>query len=310
MWETVLIISFLVFFVSVVVFIIYAFKKNREKMKPWLIISLVSFVVTIASSLGIPDSNKTIAEPSKQDGKASPQAPKSNDKSYTYKFNPKIKTECDNDAITVSADVDLPDGALIEIVLIKADFSDTLSSTQAVKNKRIYVVLHPKDTTPASFAGTMSFRFGSPEVVQPYVVKAIYGEHGEKLIGKHVGKGADGAKNAIVPFTVDFPSKAAIKQHVQSLFQSACDNLVTSSGGIILRIEHPNPGLINVYVSNQAWYLSTPQEKDYFAQEIYKTMYSIVPKIDGTEVMSLTIYDENLKSVASSKLLGGMEVEQ
>lgn len=233
---------------------------------------------------------------------------------YDLEFKPDIKTSCTEDTITVNAEINCPDGAIMQVLLMSGDLKEMYSDKPIVKNGQISSVFKLENTDPKNYAGTIMFQFNAKDLPQPDNVKKVYGTYGEKLEGDNTieanfGDGSKG-KNASVTFTVPYPSQEAVEQRLAQIFEEFTSTLIKNSNGVILDIDRPSSGIYHVMVSNSAWYLSSENEKQYFAEEMLKTFTQVGKSIDGTDTIVLTIFDESMNEVARSKVLGGMKIKR
>lgn len=86
-------------------------------------------------------------------------------------------------------------------------------------------------------------------------------------------------------------------------FKEVADEVVKNSNGVIQGLERSEPGIFLIQVSN-AWYLSSDNEKQYFAEEMLKNLNTVSKNMDNQSAI-LTIYDESLNEVATTSILGG-----
>lgn len=269
-----------------------------------LIILLVIITLIIKSCGGCSD------EDSSDNSKAGKPASGSE---YSLNFEPVINPVVETGKITVNADVDCPDGAIMQVMLMSGDLSEMYSDKPIVKGRKISSVFTLKNTDVKNYGGSFTFQFNADSLQQPDNVKTVFGEKGEKLEGDNTQesnfKDNTKGKNASVTFTVPYPSKDAVDKKITAIFNEMANEMVANSDGLILTIEHPEPGIFEMQVSNN-WYLSNNNVKQYFAEQMLKTFTQVGKNMDGEDYTLLTIYDESMNTVASSKILGGMEIKR
>lgn len=235
-------------------------------------------------------------------------------KNYSLEFAPKIKHTCKDGKITIDADINCPDGALMQVVIMSGDLKEMYTDKPIVKNGKISSVFNLENIDTKNYAGMVMFQFNAKDLPQPDNVLKIYGKHGEKLKGDNAqeAKFADGntGKNASVSFTVPYPSEQAVEQVMATKFNEVAKEIAKASNGVILDIERDSPGIYHIMVSNSSWYLSAQNEKQYFAEEMLRTFKQIGKSLDGGENVVLSIYDESMNEVASSKMFGGMKIKK
>ncbi len=233
------------------------------------------------------------------------------EKTYDLKFEPKVTTTCGDGIITVNADINCPDGAVMQVSLMSADLKEIYNDKPTVKDKKISSTFKLTNKDTKNYAGMVTFQFNADTIAQPENVKTVYGSRGEKLEGDNTKEAnfKDGGtgKNASLIFNVSYPSTEAVKQKMDALFKEFTDTIIKSSKGLIVSIEHPSPAIIHMQVSN-AWYLSSTNEKQYFAEEMLKNFTQVLKNMDGQDAIVFSIYDESMNKVAESKFLGGMEI--
>lgn len=241
-----------------------------------------------------------------------PAAPK--EKTYPLEFNPQIKHACEENKITINADIDCPDGAIMQIMLMSGDLEEIYTDKPVVKNGSISSAFTLKSTEPKYYGGMVMFQFNAKELVQPDNVLKVYGKRGEKLKGENAqeAKFVDGStgKNASVSFTAPYPSEKAVEQALVAKFNEAANEVVAASNGAILDIKRDSPGTYYMMVSNSSWYLSAENEKQYFAEEMLKAFTQVGKNLDGKDSVILAIFDESMNEVARSKVLGGMKIKR
>ncbi len=235
-------------------------------------------------------------------------------KTYSLEFAPKIKHTCEDGKITVDADINCPDGAIIQVVMMSGNLEEMYTDKPIVKNGKISSVFNLENTDPKNYAGMVMLQFNAQELIQPDNVLKVYGSHGEKLKGENAQEAnfADGStgKNASISFTVPYPSREVVEQAMVTKFNEAASELVKASNGVMLDIERAEPGIYCIMVSNSAWYLSSDSEKQYFAEEMLKTFTQVGNNLDGRDSIVLSIYDESMNEVACSKVFGVMKIKQ
>lgn len=231
---------------------------------------------------------------------------------FSLNFNPEIKTIVEEGKITINANLNCPDGAIMQVMVISGDLKEVYTDKPIVKDGKISSVFNLKNTNIKTYSGSIMLQFNADTVVQPENVKLFYGNKGEKLEGDNakesVFRDKSKGKNGYVIFDIPYPSQEAVDEKIAVAFKEIADQIVNNSGEVILSLERTSPRIFEMQVSN-TWYLSTESEKQYFAEEMLKNLTKISKSLDGDARATLTIFDESMNTVASSKMMGGMEIE-
>lgn len=233
--------------------------------------------------------------------------------SYSMEFDPEISPVVKDNTITINAQYSCPDGAIMQLMLISGDLNDMQSEETIVKNAKTSTKFMLKSSETQPYAISITFQFNADSIKQPKNVTDLYGTHGEKLEGINTqeAKFKDGSsgKNASKTLTIDYPSKEAVEAKNTELFNEAAQKMISASNGVILDVSRVNPGIYHLMVSN-SWYLLSESEKQYIAEEMLQTFTKIGKNLDGSESIVLSIYDESMNQVASSKMFGGMKIKR
>jgi len=292
-------------------FRILGFRSGKKWKKVVASIGYIFVALIIFASFSGENDNKTTDKTivSDQNKKVKNESVK---ESYTLKFEPNINTICSDGNITIEANINCPDGAIMQISLLSANFKEVYNDKPIVKDKKISSTFKLTNTDIKNYAGMITFQFNADSIKQPDNVKEIYGQRGEKLEGENAKEAnfKDGIKGKIATITFDipYPSKEVVENKKNELFNQMVNQIKSSSKGAILNVEHPDKGIIVMHVSN-SWYLMSESEKQYFSEQMLKSFTQIIKNMDDSTCV-LSIYDESQNEVASSKILGGMKIKR
>lgn len=235
-------------------------------------------------------------------------------KNYSLEFNPKINHTCEDDTLTIEADINCPDGAIMQVSLMSGDLKEFYTDEVAIQDGKISSTFTLENTDPKYYGGFLIFQFNAKEIIQPEEILEVYGKKGEKLKGDNVAEAHfdDGSKgkNASFTFSVPYPSEEVVEQLIATKFNEAVQGVVKASNGVILDIARTEKGIYKIMVSNSSWYLAGENEKQFFAEEMLRTFTQVGKSLDGEESIILDIYDESMNNVASSKIFGGMKIKK
>jgi hypothetical protein len=280
------------------------FRTGKKQNKIIASIGYVLIIFAIIGSLVGNDETETTSPATRQEKQ---------EQIYDLKFDPQITTTCKDGSVIINANVNCPDGAIMQTSMLSADLKEVYNDKPVVKDKKISSTFKLTNTDVKNYAGMITFQFNADSIKQPDNVKEVYGQRGEKLEGNNAQEAnfSDGGKGKIATasFELPYPSKEAVNNKIDELFNQMVSTIRDSSNGTILNIEHPSSGIIHMQVSNE-WYLMKDTEKKYFAEEMLKTFTQVVKNLDNQDTIVFTIFDESLNTVASSKFLGGMDIEK
>ena len=99
----------------------------------------------------------------------------------------------------------------------------------------------------------------------------------------------------------------AFAQH-QKTVNDMLAGMQESSNGMVLSLELKSDTIFNMKVSN-SWYLMKENEKQYFAEEMFKQFNQLAQEWAGRDSV-LAIYDESGNEVAITRLSGGMKIKR
>lgn len=228
-------------------------------------------------------------------------------------FTPEIETSITGSQISITSKQDSPDGTILQFMVFSNDLTESYTAEVPVQNGAATTTFEVTNTDPKTYGVLVMLQFNADTIVQPQATLDFYGTHGEKLSGDGVVSAnfTDGASgnNAQKTFSVDYPSKEAMDKVRTDTFTTFNQSLIDSSNGIILDITIVSEDVYFMYVSNQ-WYLSSQQDKQYFAEEMLKGFKQIHKNLYGDRIMTLCIYDESGVEVAKSKMTGGMKIKK
>lgn len=291
-------------------------KKPLSKKKKIFIV-VVALLVVGAIGAGAEDKDSSTASNTVQESESTTEIEKKNDtkdkETYSKEFSPTVTSENNETSIALNIDADCPDGTLLQIALMDGSLEEMYTETIPVKDKKCNVNFDLTNTDPKIYSGLITLQFNASKIVQPDNTKEAFGEKGELLEGdtSEEANFEDGSKGKIASstFTVYYPSEQAIQETIDAAFNEFRTNLISASNGIILDISDEGNGIFRMMVSNE-WYLSSDQDKQYFAEEMLKTFTTLGQNMYGRNSVTFSIYDESMNQVASSKITGGMKIKK
>lgn len=95
------------------------------------------------------------------------------------------------------------------------------------------------------------------------------------------------------------------------LMQLFLDDFKNTYPDTILKVEAYSDAVFNIWFSND-WYLLNEQEKESVANNLYTSIKNRYIEVSGKSdgIMSLTLYDQNSKTLAKSKTFGGIDLKK
>lgn len=231
---------------------------------------------------------------------------------YDFIFKPDLSWVCEPGKITINGECNCPDGAVIWINLMSFDGEEIYMVKAVVKDKKFSAPIEISNSDIKGYNAAVCFGFHFLDVVQPENVEKVYGERGERLIGRNVKENEhDGItyKHASSEVEILYPSEEAVEEEKERLFQECVDILVNNSNGFVISVEKTKDYLVVMQVTND-WYLLTPEEKKYYAETSLGCVRDAFGAFFGDDGVSFRIIDENSNNVADSKLGGGMRIKE
>lgn len=259
----------------------------------------------------VPEQTNEIKSPSNESDKSAEENVSTNDKKEILNFYGDMNLSVNEKKIIISINSNVPDGGLFEITLLTGYF-DVLSEVVPIENGEIvHEFIIPDDWEIGNYSAMALFRFNLDDHPQPDNIKEIYGENGEKLLGKSTTENNLGGKNASIESQIiAYPSEQAVRDKQNKLFKEAITELIDVSEGFIISIEsrYDNWSLTNVVVSD-SWYYSPDHEKERFAEQVGATVKQLVINSGKNDSTSVYFVDSYGKDIATPKIFGGYKLK-
>ncbi len=215
--------------------------------------------------------------------------------------------------VVVIIDTNVPDGGLFEVTIVNSKL-DSMSDFVTAQSGKVYKEFAiPKNWGVGYISSLAMFRFNLSDHPQPENIKAMYGQNGEKMLGKQAVEHNAGGKNGNIEVkTIAYPNEDAIKEEQAKLFSKTLKEIVKASEGVILSI---NPrgndwSMVDVVLSD-SWYYSMDHEKERFAEQVQQLIETSVKNcgiISQNSYVSVYYYDNYNKRLAEPKILGGYKI--
>lgn len=247
--------------------------------------------------------------PDKQSGKEktadSPPLPKD-----VLNFQGDMTLSVKGKNIVANIHSNVPDGGLFEVAILSGQLN-LKSAVLPIKNGEIiYEIPVPNDWEPSYYAGMAIFRFNAENIKQPDHIKAIYGEHGEKMTGPQAQENNLGGKNGIIQsHPIAFPDEETVKKSQADKVHKALAEAVKNSDGLILDIQTPEWSTIYVVVSD-AWYYMPQYQKERFAQSIGPSIENLIVNAGLADIVTVSFVDSFGTTVAYKGFLGDYKVKK
>lgn len=136
------------------------------------------------------------------------------DHDYNLGFVPDIDPVCNDTSVTLNIGSNVPDGAILQIIMMDDSLAEMYDDTFEVHDKTATCTIELTDNTPKEYSAMIMLQFNAEEVVQPEIVRDVYGDYGEFMLGVNAQEAnfTDGivGKNGIYNFSVYYPSRQAI----------------------------------------------------------------------------------------------------
>lgn len=275
----------------------------KKKFKLWKVLIIFAVIIGVLSSCG--------DDEEKKDTSLDKETTTTNAAISEPIFEPKETITCTDNQITINADIDCPDGAIMQVTLMNSDFTEVYNDKPVVKNKKITSTFDLTNSDVKMYVGAIAFQFNADSIKQPDNVTSIYGKNGEKLTGDNLTESeTDGnvVKMGMYSFEVPYPSEQEVTALRDKIFNEYSNNVINSIDGIT-SVKKESGSIYSISVTN-SWYLLTEEEKQYLAEELLKSVSEVSDSIYGIKTITLSIYDESHNEVATSKILGGMKIKK
>lgn len=300
-------------------------KSNKEKKpfyKRWWFIVIVLFVVI--GSIGGDDEKESEKEKDKpvavktekkEDEKVEKNVKSEKEESLDVKGALDI-TFKDNKAIATIT-TNAIDGSIFETTIMDGNINMVTGFLEVKDGKAVKEFEANKDWEVGYLSSIASMRFNLDEHPQPEQVKKAYGEHGENLKGDFIIENNVGGNNLnLESKTIAYPDEITLKAKQTELFDKAMNELIGSSGGVIVniqpRFEKDDWSAVSVIVSD-VWYNSQDHEKERFAEQVGETVSTLVTnggKVEPNKAVLVYVMDTYNKELASPKVLGGYKIKK
>lgn len=238
---------------------------------------------------------------------------------YSTTFNGKISPEILDGKIKLEITANVPDGAILETTLVGYKGKEPAFNVQniVIKDGKGEFLADISEWNHGYLSAMSMFRFNSDEIVQPKNIKALYGEHGEKMEGAFIQENHLKGYNGILKYKqIAYPSYEVLRAENKSNFNYIIANTFKDvPKSIINNIEllelTKHSIRIDIIVGN-GWYKLSSSQKEKLVTQLSLAFKELAVKnyqAANNENVAVFFMSKSGKEVATPKAFGGYEIK-
>lgn len=275
---------------------------KKEVKKKWLLIILTFLVVFLGCIFINRNSNEKILEIK-----------------YGTSFDGKIVPQISDGKIKLEIMANVPDGAILETTLVGYKGKEPTFNVQniVIKDGKGEFIADISDWNHGYLSAMAMFRFNSDEIIQPKNIKALYGEHGEKMEGVFIQENHLKGYNGILKYKqIPYPSyevlRAENKDNFNYIIINTFKDVPKSIVNDIQLLELTNYSIrVNIVVGD-GWYNLSLSQKEKLVTQLSSAFKELAVKnyqAANNENVVVFFMSKSGNEVAAPKAFGGYEIK-